>query len=108
MKVLLDECVPRKLRLHFGQHECYAVADLGWSGKKNGELLTLAEQIPVEVFVTVDQGIEYQQNIANRRFGVVILRSKSGRYSDLVKCVPEMLRAINTIQPGQLIRISSP
>ena len=81
---------------------------MGSNGKKNGELLTLAEQIAIEVFVIVDQGIEYEQSIANRRFGGVILRSKSGRYSGLVKCVPEMLRAISTIQPDQLIRITSP
>ena len=107
MKVLLDECVPRKLRQHFVQHDCYAVPDLGWSGKKNGELLTLAEQNAVEVFVTVDQGIEYEQNIAGRRLGIVVLKAKSSRYSDLIKCVPEMLRAISSIQPGHLIHISS-
>lgn len=107
MKVLLDECVPRKLRQHFGQHECHAVPDLGWSGEKNGELLTLAEQNAFEAFVTIDQGIEYEQNIVGRRFGIVVLKAKSSRYSDLIKCVPEMLRAISTIQPGQLIHISS-
>jgi hypothetical protein len=60
-EVLWDECVPRKLSQHFGQHECQAVPYLGSNGKKNGELLTLAEQIAIEVFVIVDQGIEYEQ-----------------------------------------------
>jgi predicted nuclease of predicted toxin-antitoxin system len=107
MKVLLDECVPRKLKQHLRQFDCQSVPDLDWTGKKNGELLALAEQNAIEVFVTVDQGIEYQQNIANRRLGIVVLRAKSSRYADLVKCVPEMLRAISTIKPGQLIQTPS-
>lgn len=107
MKVLLDECVPRKLKQHLRQYDCQSVPDMGWAGKKNGELLALAEENAVEVFVTVDQGIEYQQNIAKRRLGIVLLRTKSSRYSDLVKYVPEMLRAISVIKPGQLIRIGS-
>ena len=107
MKVLLDECIPRRLGQHFGKHECYGVSDLGWSGKKNGDLLTLAEQSGVEAFVTVDQGIEYEQNIAGRPLGIVVLKAKSSRYSDLIRCVPELLRAISSIQPGQLIHISS-
>jgi len=39
---------------------------LGWSGKKNGVLLSLAE-LEFDVLVTVDQGIEYEQNLANRK-----------------------------------------
>ena len=61
MKVLLDECVPRKLKQHLRQYDCQSVPDLGWTGKRNGELLALAEQNALEVFVTLDQGIEYQQ-----------------------------------------------
>ena len=54
MKVLLDECVPRKLRLGLTEHAVLTVTERGWSGIKNGELLALAET-EFEVFLTVDQ-----------------------------------------------------
>lgn len=43
MKVLLDECVPRKLRRELREHEVLTVTERGWSGVENGELLALAE-----------------------------------------------------------------
>jgi hypothetical protein len=44
MKLLLDECLPRKLKSHLREHECSTVPEQGWAGKKNGELLLLAEK----------------------------------------------------------------
>jgi hypothetical protein len=52
MRVLLDECVPRKLKNHLLGHECVTVPDAGLAGKKNGELLSLAVQAGFEVFLT--------------------------------------------------------
>lgn len=62
MKVLLDECVPRKLRRELTEHAVLTVTERGWSGIKNGELLALAET-EFEVFLTVDQNLKYQQNL---------------------------------------------
>jgi uncharacterized protein (DUF433 family) len=44
MKLLFDECVPRKIKFLFadGGHECETVRDAGFSGKENGEPLALA------------------------------------------------------------------
>ena len=47
MRILLDECVPVALKrnlVSFG-HECQTVREAGFAGKKNGELLTLAEPL---------------------------------------------------------------
>ncbi|MEJ7736092.1 MAG: DUF5615 family PIN-like protein [Chitinophagaceae bacterium] len=64
MKILLDESLPRKLRNDFGfGHEVWAVRDMGWLGKKNGELLKLVKENNFEIFITVDQNLPYQQNI---------------------------------------------
>ncbi len=42
MKILLDENLPKKLKVDFGtEHEVKTVRDMGWLGKKNGELLGL-------------------------------------------------------------------
>jgi predicted nuclease of predicted toxin-antitoxin system len=63
MKLLLDECLPRRLKYFFTEagHECETVRDAGFSGKENGKLLTLAEK-NFDVFVTIDKNIRYQQN----------------------------------------------
>lgn len=59
MRVLLDECVPRKLKRELTEHQVLSVTERGWSGIENGELLALAEA-EFDVFLTVDQNIQYQ------------------------------------------------
>ena len=66
MKLLLDECVPRKFRNLLPAHDCRTVPEEGLAGKKNGELLSLAEQAGFEVFLTLDRGLEYQQNLQGK------------------------------------------
>jgi predicted nuclease of predicted toxin-antitoxin system len=58
MRLLLDECMPRRGEFLFaeGGHECETVRDAGFSGKENGELLTLAEK-NFDVLVTIDKNI---------------------------------------------------
>jgi predicted nuclease of predicted toxin-antitoxin system len=60
MRLLLDECVPRKIKSMFvaGGHECETVRDAGFGGKTNGELLTLAES-RFDVLVTIDKNIRH-------------------------------------------------
>jgi hypothetical protein len=59
-------------------HECRTVQEAGWAGKKNGELLILAEPT-VNVLVTVDSNRRYQQNLAARKIAIVVLQSSSNR-----------------------------
>jgi len=54
MKVLLDECMPKRLADRLSGHEVKTVPQMGWAGIKNGELLALAEN-EFEIFLTVDQ-----------------------------------------------------
>ena len=103
MRVLLDECVPRKFKEHFPGHECVTVPELGLAGKKNGELLSLAEEAGFQV--TLDRGIEYEQNLRGRRIAIVLMRAKSSRLVDLVPHMAEILEKLGTIEPGQLVQI---
>jgi hypothetical protein len=66
VKVLLDECLPRKLKAGFTGHDCKTVPEAGLAGKKNGVLLSLAEDAGFDVFLTMDKGLQYQQNLAGR------------------------------------------
>ena len=63
MRILLDECVPRPLKREFAGHDVRTVREMGWTGKKNGELIQLLVADGFEAFVTVDQNLSYQQNL---------------------------------------------
>jgi len=67
MKVLIDECAPKALKRVLADrgHECRTVQEAGWAGKKNGDLVNLAET-GFDVLLTVDTNLRYQQNLAGR------------------------------------------
>lgn len=105
MRILLDECIPRKLKKELASEDCRSVPDEGWAGKKNGELLTLAERAGFQAMITIDRGIEYQQNLKPRSIAVVMIRTKSNRLVDLLPHVPEILKVLGSLQPGQLAKV---
>ena len=74
-------------------------------GKKNGELLAIAERQGFEIFLTVDKGLEYEQNLTGRQIAVIILRARSNRLADLVPLVDACLAQMRSIKLGQIARI---
>src|ERR1035437_1149746 len=76
MRVLLDECFPRALRVELPGHEIATVAEAGWAGVKNGALLQLAAT-RFELLLTVDRNLEYQQNFSNLTIAVIVVDSPS-------------------------------
>ena len=106
MRVLLDECVPRKLRREMPGHDVKTVAEMGWSGTKNNALLRLAAT-DFDVFLTVDQGIPYQQNLPGLDLALVIVRAPSNDINDLRPKMPEVLHVLETIQPGQVVHVGA-
>ena len=105
MRVLLDECVPRKLKSRLSGHECRTVPEEGLAGKKNGELLSLAEGAGFDVFLSLDRGIEFQQNLQSRRIAVLVLRAGSSRLADLQPHIPGILKVLESLRPGQVVRV---
>ena len=73
MRVLLDESLPRQLARELTGHEVRTVPQQGWTGLKNGELLRRAVEERFEAFLTADQNLEYQQNLAASGLGVVVM-----------------------------------
>jgi len=106
MKLLLDECLPRKLKNHLPGHECHTVPEAGWAGKKNGELLVLAENSGFEVFLTLDRGLEYEQNLKRRGIAIVLIAAESSQLADLLPRMPAVLDVVRSIRAGQLIHVS--
>ncbi len=106
MRILLDECVPRRLRRELPGHDVHTVPEMGWSGKKNGELLQLMARQSFEVLLTVDQSIRHQQNLQAVGIAVVILMAASNRLVDLVPLMPSALVSLGSIKAGDVIDVS--
>lgn len=105
MKVLLDECIPRKLKNALPDHKCQTVPEAGLAGRKNGLLLLLAESSGFEVFLTMDKGLQYEQNLAGHRIAILIVRAKSNRLDDLLPHLDACRSAMNSIQPGEVVLV---
>lgn len=105
MRILIDECIDERFRNSLTGHDCQTARFAGLAGLENGELIKAAEVARFDVFLTIDQGIEYQQNITGRKIAIVILRAKSSRLHDLLQLVPACLARLESIQPGQIASI---
>jgi hypothetical protein len=58
MKVLLDECVDRRLARHLQPFAVQTVPEMGWAMIENGQLLAPAER-DFDVFLTVDRNLAF-------------------------------------------------
>lgn len=105
MCVLLDECVPKQLGRSLTGHAVRTVAQEGWSGKTNGELLTLMTGAGFDVLLTVDQGVRHQQNLSGAGAAVLIMVAVSNDITDLLPLVPGVLAALGSIQPGDVVEV---
>jgi len=107
MNVLLDENIPRKLqwRLKEREIEVVTVPDRGWAGVTNGELLSRAER-EFDALLTMDQGIEYQQNLQSRSLGVVTIVAPDNEYETLLPLVPEIVAALQELEAGAVVSVA--
>ena len=109
MRILLDECVPARLRRDLTGCEVQTVPQAGWAGIKNGRLLKLiAAANKFDVFLTMDKNLPNQQKISGLPFAVVVLRARSNSITDVRPFVPEILRRLSGFQPGQVFVLNQP
>ena len=105
MKILLDECIDRRLAKNIAGHEVKTVPQMGWATIKNGELLALAEK-DFEVFVTVDRNLSFQQHLPRYTIAVIVLRARSNRLQDLRPLVPKLLEMLPMAKGGEALWVS--
>jgi len=106
MRVLLDECVPKRLRRELPGHDVVTVVEMGWSGVKNGRLLALAAE-KFDCFLTVDANIESQQHLASIPIAILLVRAASNDPATLSKLAPAISEALSTIQPLTLVTVAA-
>lgn len=98
MKILLDENLSYELRHSMTEHEVFTVRYMGWGGLKNGALIAAAESSGIEVFVTGDRNLSYQQNLAGRRMAIITLSAHN--WPIIRDHVQAIARAVGTATPG--------
>jgi hypothetical protein len=104
MRVLLDECLPRKLKSELADHEVRTAQEEGCAGLSNGALLQAASG-RFDVFLTVDRNIAFQQNLQSMRIGVLAMVAKSNRLKDLRPLMAQVRQAITRAQPGVVSKV---
>ena len=98
MRVLFDQGTPAPLRQALTDHLVQTAFELGWSKLRNGELIDAAEKAGFEVFVTTDQNLKCQQNLARRSLAVVVLGTTS--WPRLQRSLPRIVEAVNVATKG--------
>ena len=105
MKLLLDKCVTRHLKRDLIGHEAKTVAEAGFRGLENGDLLRAASG-KYEVLITVDRNLRHQQKIRDLQIAVLVIEANGIKYSDVKPLIPKVLLALETIKAGDVVSIS--
>ena len=100
MRLLLDECLPKRLDRAFKGFEVSTVPEMGWAGMKDVELLRLALEAGFDAFITVDAGIQHQQNLADLPLRIVASNVISNRLEDIEPLIPALLQKLPTLEMG--------
>ena len=105
MNILLDESVPWPLNDLLPEQHCVSVQQRGWTGIKNGELLKRAVA-EFDLFIRSDQGIRYQQNLAE--FPIAILQLSTNDIRRIRAAADLVPPAIDTIGPNKFRELLIP
>ncbi len=104
MYILIDECLPKKLKQELHGYTVFTVQEKGWSGIENGDLLHLAEK-EFDVWLTADKNIEYQQNLDRFDIAIIVLVTYRNRLDALLPLMPQLHEVLKSILPQQIVYI---
>ncbi len=107
MKVLLDECLPKRLERELLGHDLTRVQEMGWAGIKNGALISSIQASGFEVFVTIDGNLEHQQNLRTINFAVIVLGAPDNTFDTRRSLMQEVMRALKTIKIAVIVHINA-
>ncbi len=105
MRILIDECLPRRLKFELPEHQVSTVQEMGWSGIKNGTLLRLMVD-EFEIFITIDGNLEYQQNLSAAAIGVIVLQAPNNKVETLLPLMSAVREKLTELKPGEVVKFS--
>jgi predicted nuclease of predicted toxin-antitoxin system len=95
MKILLDECVNKRLKFHLSGFEVYTVNEMKWCGVKNGKLMSLCADNQFDIVLTIDKNIIHQQNLEKYPVTIVVFDVSSSKMEELVLFIPSFLSQVH-------------
>ena len=107
MKIVLDECLPKGLKRYCSEYNVSTVREMGWAGITNGKLLQTMSDAQIDVFITIDKNLRYQQNVHLLPFAVIVLDAYSNRLPDILPLVPALQDALKNVQQGTVTEIQA-
>jgi predicted nuclease of predicted toxin-antitoxin system len=90
MKILLDECITKRLKIHLDEFDVFTIRELNLSGIKNGTLMSYCTENNFDVLLTIDKNLMFQQNLDKYPVTIVILNSITSKLEELVQFLPSL------------------
>lgn len=107
MLILFDHGTPKGLASALSGHTVTTAQAKGWDTLGNGDLLNAAEEAAVDVLLTTDRRIRYQQNLAGRQIALVVLTGTT-KWSRVRLHVERIAAAVNAATPGSYTEVDVP
>jgi predicted nuclease of predicted toxin-antitoxin system len=107
MRILIDECLNWRLGRALTGHYAVSAQKMGWSGIKNGQLLTLAVENGFDVFLTGDRNLAFQQYLPQTSIAVVVLEAPGIQLHHTLPLMPKVLALLPNLKPGQVVRVTA-
>ena len=101
MRLLFDHNVSKKLRRDLLPHQVTLTKEKGWQKLANGALLNEAQN-EFDVLLTMDANLYHQQNVAQYKLAVIVLRAYDNDYPSVLPLLPEVLALLERVRPGEI------
>jgi len=98
MRILLDECVTKRLKPYLTELEVFTVSEMKWNGIKNGKLMTLCVDNNFDLLLTIDKNLMFQQNLDKYNLTIVVLNSSTSKIEELVLFMPSFKAQVNKLE----------
>ena len=90
MKILLDECVTKKLKIYLPEYNIFTVTEMGWGGLKNGKLMKQCVDNGFDILLTIDKNLMFQQSLDKFALVIVVLNTVTSKIEELVLFIPSL------------------
>lgn len=98
MKILLDECLTKRLKPHLREFEVFTVSEMKWNGIKNGKLMSLCIENGFDLILTIDKNLMFQQDVGKHNLTIAVLNSLTSKIEELVLFIPSLKLKIKDLE----------
>src|SRR5574342_268228 len=102
MKILIDECIPKRVKSLLKGFSVFTSHEMGWTSLENGDLMRAAVEKQFDVLLTVDKHLEFQQNIRDFKLTVVVLDVHINKIELISPLIPKLIEKLPTFEKGKV------